>query len=211
MRLIVFSNPTMLDREVETIHALFEAGMERFHLRKPDWDRKAYKSFLHHIDVKYHPKISIHAHHDLIADFNLGGIHFTERHRESLSPELIRERNKGNLLMSTSFHQLAQLAKWEDLFDYAFLSPIFNSISKQGYDGVFKDGVTLPKGHQQKLIGLGGIRADNVVKVVEMGFDGIAVLGAIWQTPQLAVESFKALQKVMKQVSTYSVGDSLVR
>lgn len=41
--------------------------------------------------------------------------------------------------MSSSFHELAQLrADWGDL-DYAFLSPVYDSISKTGYGAAFEE------------------------------------------------------------------------
>ncbi|MGB0522203.1 MAG: thiamine phosphate synthase [Flammeovirgaceae bacterium] len=195
MKLIVLSNPTMLDREIELIHLLFEAGLERFHLRKPDWTMGAYKSFLHHIDPKYHAKISIHAHHELLETFELGGLHFTEKHREDQSVnELIALRKKG-IVLSTSFHQLTQLTQWDGLFNYAFLSPVFDSISKQGYSGVFQAGLQQTD-FKTQVIALGGIQAGNIGQIQEMQFSGAAVLGAIWKTPHLAVKNFTTLKQL---------------
>ena len=193
MKLIVLSNPTLLDREVETIHLLFEAGMDRFHLRKPDWSFGKLKSFLHHIDSKYHSKISIHAHHKLIEEFNLGGLHFTESTRNELGKEVIKSMKSDRVKLSTSFHQLVEFSKWDGLFDYAFLSPVFDSISKQGYAGAFQGGFELSTSYVTKLIGLGGISGSNISQIYEMGFDGAAVLGTIWKQPHKAVSQFKEL------------------
>ena len=65
----------------------------------------------------------------------LQGIHYTERSRP---PAPIRRPREG-LTVSTSFHELAQLrAGWGDL-DYAFLSPVADSISKSGYGAAFEE------------------------------------------------------------------------
>lgn len=202
MKLIVLSHPSMLDREVEIIHSLFEAGMERFHLRKPDWDKKAYKSFLHHINAAYHPKISIHAHHELANEFDLGGIHFTEKHRESLAIEHLQKAKKANLLFSTSFHALEQLGKWDHVFDYAFLSPVFDSISKQGYQSTFEQGFKLSHDSTTKLIGLGGVKAGNISELATMGFAGAAVLGTIWKQANKALQHFEQLKQEITCVPT---------
>ena len=39
--------------------------------------------------------------------------------------------------MSTAFHELSQLQSEYGALDYAFLSPIFDSISKKGYEAAF--------------------------------------------------------------------------
>ena len=42
--------------------------------------------------------------------------------------------------MSTSFHELGQLrGDWGAALDYAFLSPVFDSISKEGYGAAFEE------------------------------------------------------------------------
>lgn len=202
MKLIILSNPNLLDREVEMIHSLFQAGMETFHLRKPDWDQKAYKSFLHHINPKYHTKISIHAHHELANSFDLGGLHFTESAREKLGIEYIKNLKSNNLTISTSFHQLNQLENWDGVFDYAFLSPVFDSISKQGYDGVFQEGLAITN-YTTKLIGLGGIHTENILKIKDFGFEGAAVLGSIWKQPKLAITNYLNLKELATCVPTY--------
>lgn len=194
----------MLDREVEIINALFEAGMERFHLRKPDWDLNAYQSFLHHIPSKHHPKISIHGHHELRNTFHLGGLHFTEKHRESLGLVAIQSLQVTGLKLSTSFHNTEQIKAWDGVFDYAFLSPVFDSISKQGYKGAFQEDFIVGSDFKSEIIGLGGIRAEHIEKVREMNFAGAAVLGTIWKKPQLAVENFKQLKQLVTCVPTYS-------
>ncbi|WP_204280099.1 hypothetical protein, partial [Raoultella ornithinolytica] len=44
-----------------------------------------------------------------------------------------------------------------------------------------------------KLIAIGGIDEHNCVKAFDMGFTGVAVLGAIWQSTE-PVKQFKKLQ-----------------
>ena len=68
-------------------------------------------------------------------------------------------------------------------YEYVFLSPIFNSISKQNYNTKF----TLHELHQasdiglidSKVIALGGITPDNIATTMQLGFGGAAVLGYI--------------------------------
>lgn len=86
--------------------------------------------------------------------------------------------------ISTSFHNLEEAAsdQWGAL-DYAFLSPVFDSISKVGYPsaGFNPAAVAWVTGRNSvPLIALGGITAERVGQVAAMGFRGVAVIGTVW-------------------------------
>ena len=59
------------------------------------------------------------------------------------------------------------------------MSPVFDSISKSDYKRVEFD-FTKRQNKETKLIGLGGIQSENVDQAIRMGFEGVALLGAIW-------------------------------
>ncbi|WP_448634717.1 hypothetical protein [Pedobacter panaciterrae] len=46
-----------------------------------------------------------------------------------------------------------------------------------------------------KLIALGGIDDKNAEALSLMGFDGVAVLGFIWNDPSKAISNFKRIQE----------------
>ena len=66
---------------------------------------------------------------------------------------------------------------------YCFLSPIFDSISKEGYKANFDKlelKEFLAKDRKTKVIALGGLTEENYLEVLELGFDGGAFLGSVW-------------------------------
>ena len=65
----------------------------------------------------------------------LQGVHYTEKGRA----EAGHIRPQQGLTSSTALHELAQLEEDLGCLDYAFLSPIFDSISKAGYHAAFQD------------------------------------------------------------------------
>jgi thiamine-phosphate pyrophosphorylase len=92
---------------------------------------------------------------------------------------------------STSIHSLSDWPTLAGRVELVFYSPVFASISKPGYgptqslseiaqqiERIRQETVNLPR-----LIGLGGIQADNIRQVNEAGFDGAAILGTLWQSP----------------------------
>ena len=176
--LVVISHALMLDGEAGYINALFDAGMEVFHMRKPSIDRASITELIHSIDPVYWPRIALHQHHEMASDFGIYRLHLTEeRRRQGYEPE-------GYL--STSIHGACELS---DRFQYAFFGPVFDSISKPGY----KAASFIVSG--PRLIAIGGITPDNAREALQMGFAGVAVLGSLWQKPADCVKQFKALRR----------------
>jgi phosphoribosylformimino-5-aminoimidazole carboxamide ribonucleotide (ProFAR) isomerase len=82
-----------------------------------------------------------------------------------------------------SCHTFNKVDALEGKEAYCFLSPIFDSISKEGYKANFEKEALkqfLQKERQIKVIALGGVTAQNYNEIIEMGFDGGAFLGSIW-------------------------------
>jgi thiamine-phosphate pyrophosphorylase len=74
--------------------------------------------------------------------------------------------------------------RYKDECDYLFLSPIFDSISKQGYSSAFgsdmlrqaaDDGII-----DDKVIALGGVTFDKLPYLRDLNFGGVAMLGALY-------------------------------
>ncbi|HEY1202733.1 MAG TPA: thiamine phosphate synthase [Niastella sp.] len=210
--LIVISGPTMLTDEASIIQQLFAEGLEVFHLRKPNADEQAVRQLIEAIPAEYHDRIVMHGFFHLMEEYGMHRLHLREEHRQQLerngfffegaiaSAELARvglhklAEDPSKCTLSTSVHDLQTLQSLSVHFSYSFFSPVFDSISKQQYKGVAGDDFYL-KDEQKAVpvIALGGIDADNVSKLPAMNFDGAALLGAIWNEPEKAVEQFKKI------------------
>jgi len=163
MKLIVISSPTPVLNEHEIINSLFEEGLEIFHMHKPDFSKEGTENFIRQIPSKYHNRIALHS------DFQ-------------------------------KFHSLEELTAHKGKYDYAFLSPIFDSISKAGYKSKFdlnklKNSSLLSSRREVggEVFALGGINEDKIEICRELGFAGVSVLGAIWNSKN-PVEKFKRLK-----------------
>jgi thiamine-phosphate pyrophosphorylase len=193
--LIVISHTAPFPGEAAIICQLFERGLNYFHLRKPAADEVAIRQLLDALPAAYHTRIALHNHHQLADEYGIRRLHFTEQHRTDTDlPALTLLSAKGYLL-TTSVHSVQALQLLPPLFSYAFLGPVFNSISKPGYQGIGDSGLYLYD-HQKpvKVIALGGIQADNMEVAKAMNFDGVAVLGALWHDPSYALKTFEELQ-----------------
>jgi len=202
MELLIISNPTDIKDENLIVNELFKCGLAVFHLRKPNGSKGSYEKFLKEINPGYLSRIALHQHHDLAFDYNINRIHYTEQHRmllEANSNKLHENMMLENKILSTSIHDLSNLNKLSD-YDYVFYGPVFNSISKRGYLGVLADDFKLVKTDlKSKIFALGGIDNSNIHLANRMNFDGVALLGSIWEEPLKAVETFKNMQKLCYQ------------
>ncbi|GGN02979.1 hypothetical protein GCM10010967_42040 [Dyadobacter beijingensis] len=187
--LIVITHPEMLPGEADIINELFAQGLARLHIRKPAATLAALRAWLEGIDLRFRHRIALHQHHELAGAFGIAGLHFTEQSRLATSREALNDLKNSGYTVSTSLHDPVDLATLSHCFDYAFLGPVFDSISKESYVSKLPVHFKLDKqGFPNEVIALGGINAENFKSVFEMGFDGAAVLGSIWQNPEKALE-----------------------
>lgn len=82
--------------------------------------------------------------------------------------------------------------------EYRLCSPVFDSISKQGYTA--NSGMQqIPdwvKAKPELKIALGGITPSNAKMALSMGYDGLAVLGAVWELKS-EYEQLKAIERLV--------------
>ncbi len=199
--LVVISHPYPLANEADYINALFDEGMEVFHLRKPDVLGDELKQLLDNIKPAYRSKIALHQHHVIKNEYGITRLHFTEVKRKEMSEEKMLQLTDLNNILSTSIHQTEDYQKLSLCFSYTFFGPVFNSISKQGYTSTLSNGFVFPveKNHS-KVIAISGINATNMQEAMNKKFSGVAVLGAIWQKPNEIIQQFKTIQKAWKQI-----------
>lgn len=189
MQLIVITSPGAIEQEQQVCAEMFEFGLEALHLRKPEASRCELRNWLEALPEQYHNRVMLHTHHALAQEFAVKGLHFREADRATAATTA-----KSNLTFSTSFHTLEDILQHHIQFDYAFLSPVFQSISKKDYPAAFAiDELkkTLPK-TTLPIVALGGIKPDKLPQVQELGFAGAAVLGTIWEQPE-PVEAYRSL------------------
>ena len=109
-------------------------------------------------------------------EFNLRGIHLNGRNPE---PPV---GYKGHI--SKSFHHIDELKAEKKNFNYVFLSPIFDSISKSNYTSAFDmEVLKQASAHgiiDKRVMALGGITTENMAVAKELGFGGVVVLGDLW-------------------------------
>lgn len=176
MRVIVITRPDLFDGEHQWINALFRVGLGTLHLRKPSSSLEQVEALLCQIEPRYRRRIVLHDHLSLAEKYSLGGIHLNSRN--STPPASF----KGSC--SRSCHSLEEIEQHKATCDYLTLSPILDSISKQGYTSAFTRDMLLDAMARgiidDKVVAMGGIAEQNIAQMQALGFGGVALLGDVW-------------------------------
>ena len=176
MKLIVVTAPTFFVEEDQIITALFEEGLDILHLRKPETPAMYSERLLTLIPSIYHKRIVTHEHFYLQEEFQLMGIHLNAR-----NPNEPHDYS-GNV--SCTCHSLNELQNKKHFYDYVFLRPVYDCITKQGISAGFTAEELRKAGKERlidsKVMALGGITPDNILEIKDYGFGGAVVMGDIW-------------------------------
>src|SRR5580693_580545 len=82
MKLIVISSSKTLANETQILTSFFEQGLQTLHLNKPKYSTPKLAKLIRSIPEKYHNRIIIHSHHNLLLKFDLKGVHLTKKHKK---------------------------------------------------------------------------------------------------------------------------------
>ena len=172
MMKIAITPPVPIADEHEYIVAILEDGWDYVHLRHPSATTHDMRRLIEAIPQRFHNRLKLHGHFELLNEFNLGGIHLNSRCPEA--PRLY----SGNI--SRTCHAIDKAERFIDM-EYVTLSPIFDSISKPGYTSAFSsDQLSAMK--CRNAVALGGVTPLRIDAVNQYPFIGYAVLGYLFNS-----------------------------
>ena len=188
---IVITLPRVMEGEAETLLEICkEPCAPIVHIRKPESSEREVKFLLDRLKVLGcdMSRLTIHYNEPLARKYGLGGAHL---HGEEL------EKGAGaGLRRSLSTHSWKEVQQYAGRVDYLFISPLFDSISKPGYRSGLDPEETFSRlaHHDGRVVALGGVSADTMTQVGRLGFDGAAVLGAVWSVDEGRIDVEKSLK-----------------
>ncbi len=212
MKLLLVSNFTDVPDEQYLLNLLFCEGLQYFHLRKWEYTTRQMRTYIKRIPEPFRRYVILHSHFDLIDEYGLRGAHFTKK--STYDDFLIQQGHTYTPgekpffnHMSFSLHTTDEISRMPPIYDYIFLSPVFDSISNQGYNSKFNSQelkTFLSQPNHPEVIALGGVNDEMIDNVFDAGFDGLALLGYIWtryeQEPNLvqAVKRFRLVRQSVR-------------
>ncbi|HTI89877.1 MAG TPA: thiamine phosphate synthase [Puia sp.] len=211
--LAVLTLPVVFDGEVELMEGLLEAGLQKLHIRKPGATAVEIENLLGRLSARWASRLVLHGSVELALRYGISQVHGAVDYRDGsgrsgggpfvgVAPvgdegEGSAASAMGGMAVSTSVHSWEEFALLPEGLAYAFISPLFDSISKPGY--VASESLLLQPGGRLPClpVGLGGIGPDTIKVLLEHGWKGAAVLGWIWEDPAKAVSRYEQLKKTI--------------
>jgi thiamine-phosphate pyrophosphorylase len=172
--------------QLNCLNDLFSAGLDYLYIRSGAGGAAAWQELLRRIDPAFYGRLLLPGN----APANAAGGKYIRHIRERERPfRPGGEQGGPPAAFSTSVHQLATVPQLPGIYQFVFYSPLFPSVSKPGYqpqlglETVARQlaGLRPAAGLQPRIIGLGGVQAGNIARVKAAGFQGAALLGALWQ------------------------------
>lgn len=161
-------------------------------------------------------KAGIHNEHEMITSMFEQGLEMFHVHKPAFSkseigkfiqkiPDHFRDRIYLHSFFP-KFHSLEDMKQYRpsSTGQIVFLSPVFDSISKQGYKSEFSEQMNkftqlkpelMAEIKGRNIVALGGIDTDKIELARKVGFKGVASLGAIWSSKD-PVEKFISMQNI---------------
>lgn len=175
---IVITLPTFFEGEAGRIAQMLDAGRaDLIHIRKPGATEGEVESLIRAIPERLRNRLVLHDLHHLAIRYRLHGIHLNSRNPEPPAGWA------GSV--SRSCHTISEVSEWKPRCNYVSLSPIFDSISKQGYTAAFTREELQAAAAQgiidDKVLALGGVTFARISEVEAMGFGGAMILGDAWK------------------------------
>ena len=194
-KIIVLTPENFVAKEIESVCKLFSEGLPLLHIRKPYFSEQDLREYIIKLPSKYYRRIVLHSHYKLVKEFKLKGAHLPEKARASKKTIELLKRNEIKII-STSFHSTAQVKRSRRKYEYVFLSPVFDSVSKQGYRSKFILENLIPVLKTNNIIGMGGVTDKNILSLKETGFTGAATIGYVWESKSQVQQYKKLLLKI---------------
>ena len=166
MKFVLMSTPNFFVEEHHILTALFDEGLEMVHLDKPNSEPVFCERLLSLLPESYRRLIVTHDHFYLQNEYELKGIHLSERNPQ------VPAGYKGSVSCSCdSLDSLSQAKKDRDhvLFEVTDidLSTLKDASKRKLID--------------KKVFATGDIDLDNVSQIADCGFGGVVLQEAIWK------------------------------
>ena len=176
MKLAIMTKSSFFVEEDKILATLFETGLDNLHLYKPESSPIYSERLLSLLPDNTYNKIIVHEHFYLKDEYRLAGIHLDK------TEEKIPLEYKGKL--GYTCHDINVLKDLKKKASYVFLGNIFRSQSTPSVSSDFTMN-DIQKASENGLIdknvfALGGINADNIQLMRDLGFGGVVICGDLW-------------------------------
>ncbi|HPA35463.1 MAG TPA: thiamine phosphate synthase [Chitinophagales bacterium] len=199
MKICVYTPEQELENEISLLSAMMEEGADYLYIRKPEMDDFSLVDYMEKFDPKYYSKI-ITSSLIITKEFDLAGYHFTRDiiQRNTLYNDKVLDwLHQHHKISSVTAHDTRDILQYGGRFKHILVAPLFRSISKinheKNWDMQSLADLIGNSASFSSFIAQGGIDTSRISNVQSMGFNGIALLGALWQSPEDALKKMEEI------------------
>lgn len=183
----ILSEEFMHADELDILIWLLDSGLDYYHVRKKTVSESELYSFLEKIPLTYRSQVVLHHPVSTLGFLN----HHTSKER----------RKQSTNCHSCSVHSLSEVNTYKSHYPYLFWSPVFDSISKQGYKKNENINLLgLDNDLRKKLIALGGVEPAKFSEIKDMGFSHIAIKGWFWNRKGNYKQAWRDIQTTWQEL-----------
>ena len=176
MKLLLLSSHNFFVEEDKILATLFEEGLDILHLRKPNSEPVYCERLLTLLPEKYHQRIITNDHFYLKDEFDLMGIHISERNPNK------PQGYKG--ITTRTCYSLEELTEAKKQNQYVILRNIYDSQSHSNNKSQYTYEQLREASRKglidKRVMAQTGITLENIQEVRELGFGGAVVCSDIW-------------------------------
>lgn len=182
----IISEEFIDNQELEILLWLLDSGLDYYHFRKIDVSEVEIMYFLNNIPFSYRGRIVLH--------HNISIPGFLSHHKANAC------QFANNNIHSCSVHSSTEALMYIPYYPNIFWSPVFDSISKQGYKQNEKICLLeMAQKHRKQFIALGGIQPSKFSLVKQMGFSQIAIKGWFWMRKMTYKQAWREIQTTWQE------------
>lgn len=187
MNWYLISKENDCEKERKFLPSLIALPFTAFHVRKPSLTSEQLDTWMKQWSPEIHSKMVVHYDLEVASKYPVLGYHMSRPQRKSR--RFVKQVNQMFTIhkwqhLSVGFHHLESLQEFEGELTHAWISPIYQSISKTMYGKTWSPFTwdKLKTIKRFKPVALGGISKDKISDLTIKGFEHAAINGAIWKS-----------------------------
>lgn len=185
----------------ECVEESLQGGVTFLQIREKDLDQKNFQEEakeLKELALKYQVPFVVNDNVEIAKAIDADGVHVGQSDMECRRARLFLGENK---IIGVSVQTVEQAIKAEaDGADYLGVGAMFETSTKENVREITKETIqAIKEAVSIPIVGIGGIHQKNVLNLVGMGLDGIAVVSAIYAASDI-LKATKELYSLVEQI-----------
>lgn len=199
---ILMTNPYQINFELNTINDMFDLGLDRLIISKPEFDTRALEKYILKINPQHHSKLVLIEELKLAEKYKVAGVLISKNQIFNLfyNPFIFNPFMKRNphIEVYQKVKSVQEMDEMDKRVNRVLIYPTFNDHYKQNIIQFF-DSNSLEQRKNRHILAfaMGGVTPERFAEMNQYKFDGFVMHSTIWRNSQ-PLERFKEFLKAEK-------------